>query len=155
MSKRKESFVHFVHGKTPRIYVNPSNKDELVMLGPLVRKPHSKKLAKVPMELWKLENGQIVAPSIKGQAQSAVKIQEYITTKVEETSMKKSKVIEELVGQLEEIKEDVLKVQAEHEKELAKFSKKGSSIKYLVAVILCQSAALIYTYLPQIEKLLK
>jgi hypothetical protein len=30
---RKQSYVLFQHGEHPRIYVNPSNKDELALKG--------------------------------------------------------------------------------------------------------------------------
>jgi hypothetical protein len=64
---RKQSYVLFQHGEHPRIYVNPSNKDELALKGTLVKKPNNRKLSKVPMEQWLLEDGKIVTPSVTGQ----------------------------------------------------------------------------------------
>jgi hypothetical protein len=153
MSSRKQTYVHFVEGKKPRIYVNPENKEELLLKGTLVKKPKSKKLATIPVENWKCENGTIIAKEEKGQ--TIVKVESYIQTKVEDESMKKSQKIEELIDQLESIKVEILKVQEDHKSELEKFKGKGKSIKYLVAIILLQSATLIYSYYPQIESLLK
>ena len=148
---RKSTYVLFQHGEHPRIYVNPSNKDELSLKGTLVKKPQNRKLSKVPVEQWLLENGTIVTPSVLGQSQQIIKVEEYITTQVEENSMKKSQKITELEKKFSEISE----IFAEKEEELKKLKGKKSKTKYFMYVIVAQALVITYKFLPEIEQLLK
>jgi hypothetical protein len=91
-----------------------------------------------------------VTPSVTGQSQQIIKVEEYIVTKTEENSMKKSQKITELGKKLEEI--DLLF--KDKEKEIAKLKGKKSKTKYFVAIILLQALVITYKFMPEIKLLL-
>tara|TARA_R110000803_G_scaffold10803_6_gene32842 strand:- start:41 stop:433 length:393 start_codon:yes stop_codon:yes gene_type:complete len=57
---KKKVFVLFAEGKQPRVYVNPSNMEELTKRGKVIANPDMKRLKGTSPSDWKLRGDKIL-----------------------------------------------------------------------------------------------